>query len=141
MTELHHAEDNQNALKGLRSFNRSAPSRRNSKGSDRCRAFTSGKQEPGVLVVRFRPIADARVSADTDVMEAHGIDPVILGSLRKVRDELLFDLTDQTAPPPRYADPLWQAFKLLEQTIEAMTKASGIEEPQGQWIAGKSDQS
>jgi hypothetical protein len=69
------------------------------------------------------------------------IDPVILDSLRKVRDRLLFDLTDQTAPPTQYAEPLWQAYKLLEQGIEAMTKASGIEEPRGQWITGEADQS
>lgn len=59
-------------------------------------------------------------------MEAHGIDPLILASLREVRDQLLFDLTDQTAPPAPYSEPLWQAFKLLEQGIEAMTKAGGI---------------
>jgi hypothetical protein len=35
---------------------------------------------------------------------------------------------------------LWEAHKLLEQGIEAMTKASGIEEPRGQWISGEPDQ-
>ena len=69
------------------------------------------------------------------------IDPVILDSLRKVRDQLLFDLTDQTAPPEQFAEPLWQAFRLLEQGIEAMTQASGIEEPRGEWITGEADQS
>jgi len=72
-------------------------------------------------------------------MEAHGIDPVILDSLRKVRDQLRFDLTDQTAPPSQYAEPLWQALTLLQQSIEAMTKASGIEEPVGSWTSSKPD--
>jgi hypothetical protein len=79
------------------------------------------------------PVGDNSGSEDAHHSEPHGIDPVILGSLRKVRDQLEFDLTDQTAPPPPFADPLWQALKLLEQGIAAMTEASGIEEPKGDW--------
>jgi len=74
-------------------------------------------------------------------MDAHGIDPVILDSLRKVRDQLRFDLTDQTAPPPPFAEPLWQALTLLEEGIEAMTKASGIDEQMADWTIYKPEES
>lgn len=98
----------------------------------------------GVMAVlkRVEPLLrEAGIDLSTPERWRGNIDPVILDSLRKVRDQLLFDLIAQTAPPPEYAEPLWQAHKLLEEGIEGMTKASGIEEPQGQWITGEPDQS
>lgn len=98
----------------------------------------------GIMAVikRVEPLLrEAGIDLSTPERWRGNIDPVILDSLRKVRDQLLFDLTDQTAPPSEYAEPLWRAHKLLEQGIEAMTKASGIEEPRGQWISGEPDQS
>lgn len=61
-------------------------------------------------------------------MAAPQIDVEMLRAVMKVRDALLFELTYQSAPPEEYAAPLWQAYKLLNDRVEAMKQAIGFDE-------------
>ena len=65
-------------------------------------------------------------------MDAPDIDIEMLRAVIKVRDDLLFELADESAPPDEYAAPLWQAYKLLAEGIEAMKQAIGFEEPEAE---------
>jgi hypothetical protein len=74
-------------------------------------------------------------------MDAPQIDVEMLRAVIKVRNELLFELADQGAPPDEYAAPLWQAYKLLAGGIETMKQAIGFEEPEADtgWTIYKPD--
>lgn len=74
-------------------------------------------------------------------MDDPQIDAAMLRKVIKIRDDLLFELADQSAPPDEYAAPLWQAYKLLSEGIETMKQAIGFEEPDAEtgWTAYKPD--
>jgi len=56
------------------------------------------------------------------------VDPEIVRGLIKVRDDLIFWLTEQSGPPNELKVPLWEAFELLNQGVAEIAKATGVDD-------------
>ena len=62
------------------------------------------------------------------------IDLEMLKDIITCRDDLLFWLTDENAPPKKYADRLWEAYKQIDLAVDAMKLTSGYDEfKEGEW--------
>jgi len=56
------------------------------------------------------------------------IDPEIIRGFLKVRDDLLFWLTEQDGPTAEQAATLWDAYKLPEKGLEDLKGVTGFVE-------------
>lgn len=56
------------------------------------------------------------------------IDPEIIRGFLKVRDDLLFWLTEQAGPISEQTEPLWEAYRLLDKGLEEVKRAAGFVE-------------
>jgi hypothetical protein len=56
------------------------------------------------------------------------VDPEVVRGLIKVRDDLIFWLTEQSGPPEELKAPLWEAFELLNQGVTEIAKATGVDD-------------
>jgi len=61
-------------------------------------------------------------------MSERHVDPEIILGFLKVRDDLLFWLSEQDGPPNEQVAPLWKAFELLNSGLEDVMQATGFVE-------------
>ena len=66
-------------------------------------------------------------------MEPLKIDPEIIDGLIKVRQDLLFWLTEQNGPTRDLAKPLWEAFQLIVNGLEEIERVTGFVEQYPEW--------
>jgi hypothetical protein len=78
--------------------------------------------------VSLPPIADIRSAVNNSAMTERYVDPEIIRGFLKVRDDLLFWLTEQAGPAPEQTEPLWEAYRLLDKGLEEVKREAGFVE-------------